>query len=122
MASGMRQHRLGDQVRKVISEIIQRKLRNPQLGMVTITDVELTKDLRQAKVFYSVYGDETVRQSSAKALRQSTGFIQSELSRSIRIRKVPVLEFIFDESVERGLRIQELLAKIEREEGGETNG
>lgn len=116
MAAGMRQQRLADQIKKVISEIIQRKVKNPHLGMVTITDVELTKDLRQAKVFYSVYGDESVRRESGRALRQSAKFVKAELGRAIRVRNVPTLEFHFDESIERGLRIQELLDKIERDE------
>lgn len=118
LMAGMRQSRLGDQMRKVIAEIIARKLRDPQLGMVTITDVELTKDLSQAKVFYSVLGDADVQQRSAKSLRKAVGFVQSELGRAIRIRKVPMLEFVVDHSVERGLRIQELLNQIEREDDG----
>jgi ribosome-binding factor A len=120
MAAGMRRQRLGDQIKKAVSEIVHSKLKDPHLGMITITDVELTKDLRQAKVFYSVYGDTDTKRASNRALRKSAGFIQSELGRLIRVRKTPTLEFVIDHSMEHGLRIQELLEKIEREGQGDA--
>jgi ribosome-binding factor A len=107
--------RLQDQIKKVVSVIVQKKLNDPQIGFTTITDVELTRDLQLARVFYSVYGDDKVRQQTAKALRKARGFILRELAREIRIKKLPEVEFHPDDSVSRGLRVQELLDQIESE-------
>jgi ribosome-binding factor A len=115
MTPGKRVDRLRDQIRKVVSNVIQTKVKDPHLGFVTVTEVELTKDLQAATVFYSIYGDEEAKRKSQAALQKARGFIQSELGREIRVRKVPVLEFQLDESTERGLRIQELLDRIDRE-------
>ena len=107
--------RLQDQIKKVVSEIIQTKLNDPHIGFTTITDVELTKDLQLAKVFYSVYGDAKSQQETAEALRKAKGFILREMASEIRIKKLPEVEFHPDDSVSRGLRVQELLDRIESE-------
>lgn len=114
MAAG-RVERLQDQIKKIVSEILLNKMNDPNLGFITVTDVEVTSDLKYGKVYYSVYGDTQTRQNTAKALRKARGFVHRELSREIRIKKLPEISFHPDDSLERGLRVQELLEKIEQE-------
>ncbi|MCK4857686.1 MAG: 30S ribosome-binding factor RbfA [candidate division Zixibacteria bacterium] len=116
MAAVRRQDRLRDEIKKAVSEIIQTRMKDPHIGFVTVTDVELTKDLQFAKVFYSVYGDTTSQRETNRSLQKARGFIQSELGQRIRVRKLPTLQFEIDHSAERGMRIQELLNQIEKED------
>ena len=116
MAGVRRVDRLRDQIKEFVSEIIQSKLKDPHIGMVTIIDVKLTSDLRQATVFYSVYGDALKRKMTNKTLEKAKGFIQSELARKLQIRKAPLLELKIDQSTERALRIEQLLEQIQRED------
>lgn len=115
MTPAGRIERLQDQIKKIVSEVIQGKLNDPHLGFITITEVELSKDLKHAKIFYSVYGDTDSQRETSKSLRRATGFIQRELAHEIRIRKLPAIVFKADNSVTRGLRIQELLDQIEKD-------
>ncbi len=108
--------RLRDQIKEVVASIIQQKLKDKHIGFVTVTDVELTADLSEATVFYSVYGDALTQKATNRALEHAKGFVQSELARQISIRKVPTLSFRVDRSVEHGLRIEELLNKIHEED------
>jgi len=108
--------RLRDQIKEVVAEIIQQKLKDTHVGFVTVTDVKLTADLSEATVYYSVYGDTLTQKTTNRALDHAKGFIQSELARQISIRKVPILSFKVDRSVEHGLRIEELLNQIHEED------
>ncbi|MGB5106142.1 MAG: 30S ribosome-binding factor RbfA [Candidatus Zixiibacteriota bacterium] len=112
MADLKRTDRLRVQIKEIISEIIQRKMKDPHVGMITITDVEVTRDLSEAVVYYSVFGDTAVRRSTNKTLDRARGFIQSELGKTLHIRKVPTLRFEIDKSIDQGLRIQQLLDQI----------
>lgn len=91
---------------KELSDIIGRKIKDPRIGFVTVTDVQLTGDLRQAKVFISVLGDEKQKKDTLKALAKAKGFIRSEIGQRIRLRKTPDLLFEFDESIDYGNRIE----------------
>ena len=113
--------RLRDQIKEVVAEIIQQKLKDTHVGFVTVTDVKLTADLSEATVYYSVYGDTLTQKTTNRALDHAKGFIQSELARQISIRKVPILSFKVDRSVEHGLRIEELLNQIHEEDDRKTN-
>ena len=115
MPGGKRTDRLRDQIKEVVSEIIQRRVKDPHVGFVTITDVELTKDYTEATIFYSVYGDSLSRRSTNRALEKAKGFIQSELSRELRIRKSPIIRFEIDRSIEQGIKIEQLLDQIRKE-------
>jgi ribosome-binding factor A len=112
MASGKRTDRLADQIKEVVSEIIQRKVKDPHVGFVTITGVTLTRDLRDATVFYSVFGDTVAQKSTNRALESAKGFIQTELAREVRIRRIPQINFKVDRSAEQGARIESLLNQI----------
>lgn len=108
----MRSNRVGEQMKKELSDIIGRKLKDPRIGFVTVTDVEVTGDLQQATVYISVLGDEKVKEQTLLGLSKSKGFIRSEIGQRIRLRKTPELSFEFDSSVAYGNRIDSLLRDI----------
>jgi ribosome-binding factor A len=99
-----------------ISDIIRRELKDPRVGFVTITDAEITSDLCHARVFFTVLGEATAREDTGKALNRAAGFIRREFARRAQLRHVPDIRFEFDESVERGLRISQLLAQVRQED------
>lgn len=108
----MRSNRVGEQMKKELSDIIGRKLKDPRIGFVTVTDVEVTGDLQQATVYISVLGDDKVKEQTLLGLSKSKGFIRSEIGQRIRLRKTPELAFEFDTSVAYGNRIDSLLRDI----------
>jgi ribosome-binding factor A len=107
--SGERQARLADRIRVLIAERLEKGLRDPRLGFVTITDVRVTGDLQHASVFYTVYGDEQARADSAAALKAATGMLRSEVGRKLGVRLTPTLEFIPDAIPENAGHIEDLL-------------
>lgn len=111
----VRTGRVGEQVKKELSLILQTEFKDPRMGFTTITGVDVTNDLSMAKVYLSVFGSEQERQETLKALERGKGFIRSELSKRIRLRIVPELVFQIDSSVEYGSRIEELIHKINEE-------
>ena len=115
-----RAERVSDQMKQEIADILMRKIKDPRIGFVTVTDVEVADDLRNAKVFVSVYGAD--KASTLKGLDSASPFIRSELGRRMRMKFVPELLFRYDESVERGAHIMELLHDIEDRDGGKGTG
>ncbi|GGE65220.1 30S ribosome-binding factor RbfA [Priestia taiwanensis] len=111
----IRSNRVGEQMKKELGEIISRKIKDPRIGFVTVTDVEVSGDLQIAKVFISVLGDEEQRQNTLKGLSKAKGFIRSEIGQRIRLRKTPEILFEFDESIDYGNRIDTLLHQLRRE-------
>lgn len=99
--------RVGDRIRQVLAELLQTEVRDPELGFVTLTDVELSSDLRHGKVFVSVLGDD--KEAPLRALKRAAPFLQRHLGRRARLRYVPHLRFELDTSLDRGLRIDSLL-------------
>ena len=108
--------RVGDQVKHEIADILMRKIKDPRIGFVTVTDVDVADDLRNATVYVSIYGSDAEKQESLKGLRSAAAFIRSELGRRMRLRYVPELSIRFDATVERGAHIMELLRQIEEKE------
>ncbi|HSI67006.1 MAG TPA: 30S ribosome-binding factor RbfA [Planococcus sp. (in: firmicutes)] len=111
----MRSNRVAEQMKKELSEIISRKLKDPRIGFVTVTDVEVTGDLQQATVYISVLGEDSVKESTLLGLSKSKGFIRSEIGQRIRLRKTPELSFEIDSSIAYGNRIDSLLRDIKEE-------
>ncbi len=111
--SDIRANRVAEQMKKEISDIVNNKIKDPRIGFLTITDVEVTGDLQQAKVFFSVLGDESEREASLLGLNKATGFIRSEIGRRIRLRKVPEINFEYDVAHEYGNHIDALLRNLE---------
>jgi len=111
-----RQRRVQELLVQSISEIVRRELKDPRVGFVTITDAEVTPDLRHARVFYSVLGTAEQQADTEKALSRAAGFIRSEFARRAQMRYVPDLKFVFDPSAERGQRISQLLEQVRQDE------
>ena len=107
--AGERQARLADRIRVLIAERLDKGLRDPRLGFVTITDVRVTGDLQHASVFYTVYGDDQARADSAAALTAATGMLRREVGRQLNVRLTPTLEFILDGLPENASQIEDLL-------------
>ena len=105
-----RTRRLAERIAKIVAELLERRIKDPRLGFVTVTEARLTNDLREAKVFYTVLGSAQERQETAQALRSATGVIRSEVGRLIGLRHTPSLEFIADVLPEDAQRIDELVA------------
>ncbi|WP_010649245.1 30S ribosome-binding factor RbfA [Oceanobacillus massiliensis] len=110
----LRANRVAEQMKKELSDILTRKIKDPRVGFVTVTDVEVTGDLQQAKVFISVLGDEKKRQDTLMGLAKAKGFIRSEIGNRIRLRKTPELTFEFDEAYEYGNRIESILRDLNK--------
>ncbi|HLV79157.1 MAG TPA: 30S ribosome-binding factor RbfA [Chthonomonadaceae bacterium] len=109
----VRQEKIQAQLVQELSDLIQRELKDPRLGFVTVTDAEISRDLRHAKVYVSVLGDEEARKQSLKALNSAVGLLRGEFARRAHLRVAPEIEFRFDEGITRGQRIFELLHSIE---------
>jgi ribosome-binding factor A len=105
-----RTRRLAERITKIVAGLLERRIKDPRLGFVTVTETRLTADLREAKVFYTVFGDAEERQETAIALQSATGIIRSEVGRLTGLRHTPSLEFIADELPENAQRIDELVA------------
>jgi ribosome-binding factor A len=111
----IRSGRVAEQLKKELSQILQNELKDPRIGFITVTGVEVTGDLQQAKVFISVLGSEEQKENTLLGLGRATGFIRSEVGRRIRLRHTPEILFKFDQSVEYGSHIEKLLAQINEE-------
>ena len=108
--SDARTRRLAERISKLVAELLERRIKDPRLGFVTVTEVRLTGDWREAKVFYTVFGTPEEREDSAVALKSATGIIRSEVGRLIGLRHTPSLEFIEDALPENAQRIDDLVA------------
>ena len=113
-----RKQRLQDQLREVLSEVIRREMRDPrfQEGLLSITDVEVTTDYKQATVYISVLGSEEARQGKLNLLRGASGVIREALKRSKAFITIPSLTFKYDEAIERGSHIFEVLEQVKRDD------
>src|SRR5437763_15315118 len=107
--AGARMRRVNEAVREVISTHISGDLKDPRIGFVTVTGVETSPDLRTARVFVSVLGEEPEREAALAGLRSSAGFLQAQVGVELRMKRTPTLRFVYDDSVDRGMRITELL-------------
>ena len=109
--------RVSQQIKRELAEIVRRDLKDERIaGIVSIIDVELTGDCRSAKIFVSVFGDQSARAGTLEALKDHTGFIRGELGRRLGLRFAPEVAFKLDDSLERGAQVSELIAKISRGE------
>ena len=111
MADPARARKLAVRIRQIVSAAIESQIKDPRLGMVTVTDARVTSDLREATVFYTVYGDETAAADSAKALASATGVLRSTVGKQTGIKFVPTLSFVADSVPDTA---RELDAAIER--------
>ncbi|MGH2846322.1 MAG: 30S ribosome-binding factor RbfA [Thermoleophilaceae bacterium] len=101
--------RVNEAVREVLSARIAEGFNDPRIGFVTVTSVETSPDLRHARVYVSVLGDDAARGDTLAGLASAHGLLQQSIARELRMKRTPTLEFVFDESIDRGMRITELL-------------
>ena len=116
MASS-RPSRVGDQLRVEIADLLAREVQDPGIGFLTVTHVKVTPDLQQARVYYTTLGDEKARRESRRALERVTPFLRRRIGQRLRLKRVPELQFFFDEAVERGDRIEQILQELHAERG-----
>ncbi|MCG8402387.1 MAG: 30S ribosome-binding factor RbfA [Firmicutes bacterium] len=107
-----RPERLAEAIKKEISEMLRAELKDPRVGFATVTGVEVSGDLKYAKVYVSVLGSKEERDSSMAGLKKAQGFIRTELGRRIRVRYIPELTFKLDESLDHGTRVMKLLNEV----------
>ena len=116
MAQGFRPDRLGDQIRAELSDIVAREVHDPGIGLITITKVQVTSDLQIARVYYTTMANEAARKTTAKALTRATPFLRHQLAGRLSLRRMPEIEFRFDQSVEQHDRIEKLIHQIHEED------
>ena len=104
-----RSRRIAEQVQRELTDIIRLELKDPRVGLITITGVEVTPDHKLARVFFTLLGDETKIEEAGRGLTHAAGFLRSQLARRFEMRSVPQLEFVYDASVERGSRLSQLI-------------
>lgn len=105
-----RSRRIAEQIQRELSQVIRMELKDPRVtGMITITDVEVTRDQSHAKVFFTIFGDAVRIAETTQGLQRAAGFLRSELAHRLLLRTVPQLEFEYDASVERGVRLSQLI-------------
>lgn len=109
-----RQRKVGEQVKRTLGELIQREIRDPRLGWVTITAVDITTDFSHATIYFTTFGEDSSVEDTMLALDSAAGFLRSKLSKSLKLRTVPQLHFKHDESVEYGSRMERVLEYIVR--------
>src|SRR4051812_49332997 len=112
MAQGSRPSRVADQIRAEVAELLAREVHDPGIGVITITHVKVTPDLQQARVYYTSIGDENARRETTRALGRATPFLKRQVGQRLRLKRVPELQFFFDESIERGDRIEQILRNL----------
>jgi len=109
MSSEARQRKFADRVKVIVAETLEKKIKDPRLGFITVTEVRVTSDLREASVFYTVYGDEDARMSTAAALASAKGVLRSEVGKQTGVKFTPTLEFIPDAIPETARQLEDLL-------------
>ena len=112
MSQGSRPDRVGDQIRSEIASLLARDVHDPGIGFVTITRVQVTPDLQQARVYYTALGDDKARRSTARALDRAAPFLRRQIGSRLRLKRVPELEFLYDESIAGQDRIEQILNDI----------
>lgn len=109
--SNPRVPKLAEQIKFICAEMLQRRIKDPRLGFVTVTDVRLTGDAREASVFYTVFGDESARAESAAALASATGLIRSQIGKQLGLKFTPTLTFILDAVPDSARHLEDVLAQ-----------
>lgn len=120
MAQGARPDRVGEQIRQELSQILSQQVQDPGIGFLTLTRVKVTPDLQLARVLYTVFGDEKQRKETQKALERALPYLRRQIGSRIRLRRVPDLQFFYDESVAHQDRIEKILIDLKHEREAQT--
>lgn len=122
MPNAYRQEKLGEQIAQDLSDLLRTRVKDPRVGFASITHVEVSGDLRHAKIHVSVMGTAEEREETMKALRHASGFLRHELASRLTLRYMPELTFKLDTSIEEGARILELIRQVEQEDKEKPQG
>ena len=109
MANPQRLRRVADQIQRELSELLRAELKDPRVGMITLTDVEVTPDNAHARVYFTLLGEASRIDEAAAGLQHAAGYLRSQLAHRLKVRVVPQLHFEYDASVERGIRVSQLI-------------
>jgi ribosome-binding factor A len=107
-----RSERVSSKIREEISQVLMRDVKDPRIKNITITDVKMNNDLKKARIYYCLAGDDNQKQDAAQGLKSAMGFIKREMANRLDLRYMPEFQFYFDESLDTGSRIDQLLEKI----------
>lgn len=113
-ASVQRQRQIQDRIREIVAGMLERRIKDPRLGFVTVTDVRITADLREATVYYTVYGDDAERAGSEAALASAQGLLRAEVGKQTGIKHTPTLAFVPDQLPDSARHIDDLITKARR--------
>jgi ribosome-binding factor A len=116
MSTHNRPERVAQMVQQLLGELFARGMRDPRIGLVTITGVKMSPDLREARVYWTVHGDPEQRKQTAKGLLNARGFLRREIGTQLKLRLTPNLMFTYDEAIDRGERIEQLIRQVHDEE------
>jgi ribosome-binding factor A len=109
-----RSDRVADLLVEMISELLRQEIQDPRVATVTLTGAKVSKDLRHARMYFSILGGQADKQEVLAGLKSATGFIRSRVGRELKLRYVPTLEFVYDESEDEAARIEELLKQVKQ--------
>ncbi|MBM3750127.1 MAG: 30S ribosome-binding factor RbfA [Acidimicrobiia bacterium] len=115
MAQGSRPDRVGEHIRQELSQIIAQQVHDPGIGFLTLTRVKVTPDLQLARVLYTVMGDDKQRKDTQKALERAMPFLRRQIGSRVRLRRVPELQFFYDEAIAHQDRIEQILLDLKKE-------
>jgi ribosome-binding factor A len=118
MSQGSRPARVADQIRSELATLLAREVHDPGIGFITLTRVQVTPDLQQARVYYTALGDDPTRRKSARALERAAPFLRRQIGSRLRLRRTPELTFVFDESIAGQDRIEQILDEIRTHDTG----
>jgi ribosome-binding factor A len=110
-----RARRIGEQIKRELADLLKLEVRDPRVGFVTLTGVEVSADLEHAKVFFSLIGSED-HNTTGQALNHAAGFLRTQLGKRMRLRSVPALRFVHDSSIDRGMRLDQLISQAVAED------
>jgi ribosome-binding factor A len=112
MSQGSRPDRVADQLRAELADLLRREVHDPGIGFVTLTRVQVTPDLQFARVFYTALGNDATKKNSSRALQRAAGFLRRQIGSRLRLRRVPELTFVYDESIAGQDRIEQILSEL----------
>jgi ribosome-binding factor A len=118
MPQGSRASRVGDQIRAELASLLTREVHDPGIGFLTITRVAVSPDLQQARVYYTIIGDDKAKRESARALERARPFLRRQIGQRLGLKRVPELTFFFDDSIEKGDRVERILQELRTEQAG----
>jgi ribosome-binding factor A len=120
--SEQRAQRVGEEIKREVSDILRNELKDPRTGgLISVTDVSVTRDLHHAKIFVSVYGSDEEQQATLAALSKAVGFVRSEIGRRIRLRHTPQIAFQLDKSIAYGAHINQVLRQLNDSDEGNNS-